>query len=150
MSDPFSIVASAAGLVGFGLKTCTAVTSYLDAIRSRSQEVERAKKESQTMHRLLTAIGISINKISSSHDSSISAVRACVETCKLDIAALETIVSESPGSPAVGQDSRVRLNMKEQGKKLMYPFHRSKLDKLQAQLARVTDSLQMALQAAGM
>lgn len=102
------------------------------------------------MHRLLTTIDTSINKVSSSHESSVSAVRACMETCKLDIAALETIVSELPGSAAAGQDSRVWLNMKEQGKKLAYPFHRSKLDKLQAQLAKVTGSLQMALQAAGM
>lgn len=150
MSDPFSIAASAAGLAGFGLKTCTAVTSYLDAIKSRSQEIERARQEAQTMHRLLTTIDTSTNKISSSHESSISGLRACMETCKLDIAALETLVSELAGCASVDQDSGVWFNMKEQGKKLTYPFHRSKLDKLQAQLSKVTDSLQMALQAAGM
>ncbi|KAG6358031.1 hypothetical protein INS49_013915 [Diaporthe citri] len=149
MSDPFSIVASAAGLVGFGLKTCTAVTDYLDAIKSRSQEIERAKHEVQTVHHLLTTTKNSTVKISSCHESSKSAVRACLTTCNKEIAALEALIPELQGSTAVGQDSNIWHNIRDQGKKLTYPFRRSKLDRLQAQLAKVTRTLQVALQVAG-
>lgn len=102
------------------------------------------------MHQLLTTIDTSINRICSSHESSASAVRTCMATCKLEIAALESLVSELQGSRTVVQDSRIWLDIKNHGKKLTYPFHRSKLDRLLAQLSKVTGALQVALQVAGM
>lgn len=150
MSDPLSIIASVAGLTGFGLKICTTVTNYLDAIKSRSQEIERAKQEVQTIRHLLTTIENSRDKISSCHESSKSAVGSCLATCNMEIAALEALVSELQNSAAGGQDSRIWHNIRDQGKKLTYSFHRSKLERLQAQLAKVTGTLQVALQVAEM
>lgn len=150
MSDPLSPVASVAGVVGFGLTICTGVMAYLDAINSRSQEIEHAKQEAQTMRQLLTTIDNSIKKTSLSHASSTSAVRACMETCNREIAALEALVAGLQVSTVVGQDNRVWSNMKEHGKKLTYALNRPKLDRLQAQLAKVTVKLQVALQVLGM
>lgn len=150
MSDPLSTGASVVGLIGFGLKTCNAVMTYLDAVKSRSQEIEGAKKEVQTIRHLLATIENSTDKISSCHESSKSAVRACMATCHIEITALEALIFTLQSSTAVGQDSRVWHNIRDQGKKLTYPFHRSKLDRLQAQLSKVTGTLQVALQAAEM
>ena len=102
------------------------------------------------MRQLLTTMETSIKKISPCHESSSSVVRACMATCNLEIAALEALVTELQGTTAIGQDSRVWSKMKENGKKLTYAFHRPKLDRLQAQLAKVTGTLQMALQVLGM
>lgn len=102
------------------------------------------------MHQLLTTMDTSINRVCSSHESSASAVRTCMATCKLEIAALESLVSELHGSRTVVQDSRIWLDIKNHGKKLTYPFHRSKLDRLLAQLTKVTGTLQVTLQVAGM
>lgn len=64
-----------------------------------------------------------MNKISTSHESSKSTVKDCMQTCKLEFAALENLVPALQGSPAVGQDGRIWQNIKDQGKKLTYPFH---------------------------
>lgn len=150
MSDPLSTWASVAGLIGLGHKTCNAAMTYLDAIKSRSQEIERAEKEVQTIRHLLSTIENSTDKISSCHESSKSAVTACMATCHREIVALEALVSELQGPTAVGQESRLWNNIRDQGKKLAYPFHRSKLDRLQTQLDKVVRTLQVALQVAGM
>lgn len=150
MSDPLSTTASVAGLIGRGQITCNAVMNYLDAIKSRSQEIERAKQEVQTIRHLLTTIENSTDKISSCHESSKSTVRACMATCHREIAVLEALVSELQGPTAVGQESRLWNNIRDQGKKLTYPFHRSKLDRLQVQLDKVIRTLQVALQVAEM
>ncbi|KAJ0114451.1 hypothetical protein J7T55_010841 [Diaporthe amygdali] len=150
MSDPLSIAASVTGLVAFGLKTCTAVTSYLDAFKSSNQEVESAKQQAQGMYNLLATVEKSIAKISPIHQSSTSAVRTCIATCEKEVVALESLVSELQGSTSGSHDSRITLSMKEQGQKLTYAFHRSRLEKLQAQLAKVIGTLQTALQVAGL
>lgn len=150
MSDPFSIAASVTGLVAFGLKTCTAVTSYLDAFKSRNQEVEAAKQQARGIYDLLATVETSIAKISPTHQSSTSAVRACIVACEQEISALERLIFELQGSNSMSHNNRIMLSMKEQGQKLTYAFHRSRLEKLQAQLAKVTGTLQTALQAAGL
>lgn len=150
MSDPLSTVASVVGLIGFGKKTCNAVMTYLDAVKSRSEEIECARKEVQTIRHLLATIENSTDKISSCHESSKSGVRACMETCHREIAALESLVSELQGPTAVSNDGRLWNNIRDQGKKLTYPFHRSKLDRLRAQLDKVIRTLHVALQVAEM
>lgn len=150
MSDPLSTLASVVGLVGFGKKTCNAVMTYLDAVKSRSQEIERAKKEVQTIRHLLTTIENSTDKISSRHESSKSTVRACMATCHMEIVALEALLFKLQDSTVVGQDSRLWHNIRDQGKKLTYSFHRSKLDRLQTQLHKVIGTLHVALQVAEM
>lgn len=124
--------------------------TYLDAIKSRSQDIESTKKEVRTIRHLLATIENSTDKISSCQESSKSAVRACTVTCHTEIAALEALVSELQGSTVVGYDSRLWDSIRNQGKKLTYPLHRSKLHRLQDQLAKVIVTLQLALQVAGM
>lgn len=150
MSDPLSTVASVVGLISFGQKTCNAVMTYLDAVKSRSQEIESAKKEVQIIRHLLKTIENSMDKISSRHEDSKSTVRACIANCHKELAALEAVVSELQGSTVVEKDSCLWNNIRDQGKKLTYPFHRSKLDRLRAQLDKVTRTLQVALQVAEM
>lgn len=148
MSDPLSIAASAAGLVSLGLQVCGGITRYLDALDCREQDISSSRQRNESLQKLLPVIEFSLNQLRSDHHAVTAAAQDCLDACKTDFKDLENLLVDltSSGRANSGKTSKIASH----GKKLLYPFKRSKLQELNGKLSRTTQSLQLALQALGL
>lgn len=138
MADPMSVVGLVVGVISFGLDLCGGISTYLDRLNARPDDIQRAKASVSTMRVLLAKID---SIASGLPDKRI--IDPSVLECESRIKDLGRIVTELTGEETGG--SSLRFRVKEKSKKLMYPFRREALQQLESSLATVNSSLQTAL-----
>lgn len=148
MGDPLSIAASAAGLISLGLTVCSGITSYLDAVRSRAEDVDAARRQADGIRNMLFIVDESIEKPNYIDTASVDAARACLQTCTIEVKALDLLVDEIGKTTLPA--TTIRLKIKEQKKRFTYAFKKEELERLEQHLARVHSTLQGALQVLGL
>ncbi|RYO81224.1 hypothetical protein DL766_002504 [Monosporascus sp. MC13-8B] len=148
MADPISIVGLAAGLASLGIQVCGGITSYLDAIKCRADDIDSVRRQVKSFESVLAVIQTALNQVDSSHRVSAAAVAECFQSCETELKALDTFVSGLTGG--VTPQVNFRDKLKEQTRKLTYAFNRSKLNQLEDKLDRVNRIFQTALQGLGL
>ncbi|RYP45967.1 hypothetical protein DL768_007749 [Monosporascus sp. mg162] len=127
MADPLSVAGLAIGVVSLGLQVTGGITDYIDALNCRDQDIALLQRD---------------------HQAATAAVRECLDSCKKELQVLESLVAELV---ACDQSTTGRKNkIKNQGKKLLYPLNRPKLEQLGTRLRNVNATLQLALQTLGL
>jgi hypothetical protein len=148
MADPLSVSASAAGLVSLGLQVCTGITQYLDAIKCRDEELGSARRYVQALQSLVQTINGFSSRLGIRHPQSLAAVGPSLQFCQDELKILEALIVElSNGN--VFNDSFID-RVRDQKKKLTYPFNRTKLTQLEDKLNRAVGVVQVAVQSLGM
>lgn len=144
MADPLSSVASVAGLVSLGLQVYSGISTYLDAVRGRNDDLESARQGAKTLEDTVRFIQQLMPQLHANHQMHSVPVAECVQSCQAQLASLRDLLNKL-GSSSSSNDSFWE-NFRDQRKKLAYPFHRSNLNRLESRLGKVNGTLQTALQ----
>ncbi|RYP43504.1 hypothetical protein DL768_009892 [Monosporascus sp. mg162] len=148
MADPVSVVGLVAGLASLGIQVCGGITDYLDAVKCRADDIASARRQAQSFKNVLQIIQTTVAQVDSNHQVASTAVVECIKSCEAELNTLESFVSELIGDATSLANFKGKI--KEQTKKLSYAFNRSKLDQLEARLARANGIFQTALQSLGL
>ncbi|KAI8631711.1 hypothetical protein F5Y19DRAFT_473390 [Xylariaceae sp. FL1651] len=148
MADPLSVAGLAAGVVSLGLQVVGGLLEYLDAMKARPEELNAAKQQANDMKGLLLTIQDLLPQIEKNWPASANTVEHHVNSCRIELSALNDLLLEL--SQPEAQFSSIRVKFVEQKKKLSYPFNRSYVGRLESRLAKVNSSLQTALQIAAL
>ncbi|KXX81100.1 hypothetical protein MMYC01_204118 [Madurella mycetomatis] len=145
MSDPLSVIGLAAGLVSLGIQVSSGITKYLDALDCRGQDIASVRQQNKALEKSLAFISATLAQPSNQpeHDGS-AVLRECLESCNMELKALNSLVADlaDSGESTAGMRGRI----KNQRKKLLYPFNRPKLEQLDRRLCRANQTLQLPLQ----
>lgn len=145
MADPASLVGLGVGLISLGLQTYSGITTYLDAIDCRDEELLSVRRQNDALHNAIAEINKSLPRLSARQEFSAPAAAAtCLTSCEMELKALQKLVAELAGSDTATPGRRKR--MKQISKALMYAFDRPKLHRLETRLGQTVPVLQLALQ----
>ncbi|KAI1249155.1 hypothetical protein MGN70_008764 [Eutypa lata] len=144
MADPFTIVGLAAGLASLGIQVCGGITTYLDGIKCQADDIASVKRQVQSLESVLQAVRTTLPRIDSSHQVSTTAVVECLRSFEAELETLGKFVSKLTAD--IVTPTKFKDKVKEQTKKLTYPFNRSKLNQLEARLVQVNGIFQTSLQ----
>ncbi|KAH8649903.1 hypothetical protein BX600DRAFT_502266 [Xylariales sp. PMI_506] len=147
MADPLSVSGLVTGIVSLGLQVCGGVLDYLDALKCRTQEIAAAKRYVQNLEILIQAIKSSSARAQSQDAAVNTALRTCLESCDMQLKALDSLIGELTGANTTITDWVQRA--KQQKKKLSYAFDRTKVARVEARLSPAIDALQIAIQTLG-
>jgi hypothetical protein len=144
MADPLSMAASVAGLVSLGVQVYSGISTYLDALRGRDDELRSARQGAKTLGDVVYVIEQLIPRLQAKSQMHASAVSECVQSCQTELASFQDFLHELGSSP--NSSGTFRESVRDHKKKLTYAFHRSNLDRLESRLGKVNGTLQTALQ----
>ncbi|KAF4449366.1 Ankyrin repeat-containing domain protein [Fusarium austroafricanum] len=148
MADPLSIAGLALAIVSLGGQVTGSITQYFDALDSRDQDIAFAKQQNDTLRNTLQVIETSIARLQRDHTTVTAALHESLDSCTMELQALESIVAKLI---ACDQPTTSRINkMRNQGKRLLYPFNRPKLEQIATKLQATNITLQLALQTLGL
>ncbi|KAI1854522.1 hypothetical protein JX266_000640 [Neoarthrinium moseri] len=148
MADPISLAASAAGIVSLGLTVCSGLTSYIDGIRDRKSELSTLSTQAQNLLATLSVLKGAESSIVAMHPAGAPALESAFKSVKEELQALELFLNEK--QDASSQSSGMVASLKEQKRKVTFPFHRPTLEKLQKKLDSANGGLQTILHVLGL
>ena len=145
MADPLSAAGLALSVVSLGLQLSGGIAAYIDALNCREKEIASVRHQNDSLQKFLQVIESSLPRFQPNHSAATAVVHEYLNSCKTELGALESLVSEFTGcdKPTTSRKD----NLKAEGKKLLYPFSRPKLEQLEARISRINSALQLALQA---
>ncbi|KAK2684067.1 hypothetical protein RAB80_002013 [Fusarium oxysporum f. sp. vasinfectum] len=148
MADPLSVAGLALAVVSLGLQVTVSITDYFDSLKSYDQDIASIEQQNDTLRKTLQVIESSISRFQNDHRTATEALRQCLDSCKEELKALEsmvaTLITDNQGT--AGRKNKAR----NKGKKLLYPFHRPKLEQIATKLHHINANLQLGLQSLGL
>jgi hypothetical protein len=148
MADPLSVAGLAAGLVSLGLQVCGNIITYIDALDCREHDLAALRHQHNSVFQTLQVVEASLAQLQRTHQRATAAARSCLDACHAELEDLSVLVAEY--SSRTRSETSRREKLRSQGKKLLYPFSRPKLEHLEARLRNANAALQLALQALGL
>ncbi|EXK81754.1 hypothetical protein FOQG_13826 [Fusarium oxysporum f. sp. raphani 54005] len=148
MADPLSIAGLALAVVSLGLQVTVSITDYFDSLKSCDQDIASIEQQNDTLRKTLQVIELSISRFQNDHRTATEALRQCLDSCKEELKALESMVAAliTDNQGTAGRKNKAR----NKGKKLLYPFHRPKLEQIATKLHHINATLQLGLQSLGL
>ncbi|KAF4946472.1 hypothetical protein FGADI_11110 [Fusarium gaditjirri] len=148
MADPLSVAGLALAVVSLGLQVTVSITDYFGSLNNRDQDLASIIQQNDTLRKTLQVIESSISRFQNDHRTATEALRECLDTCNEQLKALESLVAELITDDR-GTTGR-KNNARNKGKKLLYPFHRPKLEQIAAKLHHINETLLLGLQSLGL
>jgi len=148
--DPISVAGAIFGVLSLGIQIENWATTYVDGVKCRQQDIESARCQLRCMEESLRSILATIggSGFLDRLDADTTAVWKCVEACKVEIKALETLLFELTGTGENGTDTAgmgLMRRLKEQKKRLTYPYKRGNLLRLEGRVGSVNGVLGVVL-----
>ncbi|KAK4224141.1 hypothetical protein QBC38DRAFT_25931 [Podospora fimiseda] len=147
MADPISLVGLTAGLVSLGLQISEGAFKFIDALKCRKEEIASTRRQVDDFKSLITSIETAAQQFQTGYPTIKIAVLNCINSCKTELTGLESFLVE-----LIEQDpstTGLRAHLKSHGKKLVYPFERPKIEKLEKTLDSANGKLLLVLQTLG-
>ncbi|KAI3574497.1 hypothetical protein IWW34DRAFT_705998 [Fusarium oxysporum f. sp. albedinis] len=148
MADPLSVAGLALAVVSLGLQVTVSITDYFDSLKSRDQDIASIIQQNGMLRKTLQVIETSISRFQNDHRTASEALRQSLDSCKGELKGLEsmvaTLITDEQGT--TGRANKAR----NKGKKLLYPLHRPKLEKIATKLHHINATLQLGLQSLGL
>lgn len=148
MADPLSVAGLAAGVVSLGIQVSQGITTYIDALNCRDQDIVSVRQRNDSLRRTLSVVETSHSQLEDDHQVATAAIRECLASCNMELNLLENLVADLTTCDRF--TAGLIGKAKNKGKKLLYPFSRPKLEQLEARLRNANMALQMALQSLGL
>ncbi|AEO69059.1 uncharacterized protein THITE_42560 [Thermothielavioides terrestris NRRL 8126] len=148
MADPLSVAGLATGVVSLGLQVYGGITSYLDALKCRKEDIASARQQVECLDKALQVVKTSLPQLQQEHQAPTAAVRGCLDSCSRELKGLQTLIAELAGPDKATSGGKEKVQAFS--KKLRYPFNRPKIELLEMRLRNANSTLQLALQALGM
>ncbi|KAI1031717.1 hypothetical protein LB504_000060 [Fusarium proliferatum] len=148
MADPLSVAGLALAMVSLGLQVTGGITDYFDSLRSRDQDIASIIQQNNTLKKTLEVIESSISRFQNDHRTATEALRQFLDSSNEELKALESMVAAliTDDQATTGRRTKAR----NKGKKLLYPFHRPKLEQMSTKLHHINATLQLGLQSLGL
>ncbi|KAI0594823.1 hypothetical protein F4775DRAFT_572051 [Biscogniauxia sp. FL1348] len=146
MADPISLAGLGLSIASLGLQVCGGITTYLDAVRCRDEEIASVKQQNETLIKTLQVIRNSLSCHASTSPLP-DAMSTCLKLFETRLGDLQILATELTNTHR--PDDGLGKKVKDQGKLIWYPFKRPKLQQLEDKLSRANEALQLALQAFG-
>ena len=144
MAEALGVAASVSGLVSLGLQVAGGITSYIDAIKARKEELAAVSASVLHMQNSIDVLRDKIPGLSNEHQAASSAAISAMKRCVEELRGLGGLLRELSDYPS--QNQSLQSTIRQQKKKLTYPFHRLSLDRLQQRLNSANDVLLLANQ----
>ncbi|KAK8074083.1 hypothetical protein PG994_004982 [Apiospora phragmitis] len=139
--DPVSLAGSVAGLASLGIQVTSGITTYLDAVKCRDEDLVTIRRQNAALRALVAAIKATSTAIPQLSQDVVAAATQSIQTCTEDLDALEAFISHLSGSDI----STWRLGLKYQARKLHLAFDRSKINQLSRRIFQSKATLQLAV-----
>ncbi|KAF5254430.1 hypothetical protein FANTH_688 [Fusarium anthophilum] len=148
MADPLSIAGLALAVVSLGLQVTGGITEYFDSLKSRDQDIASIIQQNNTLRKTLRIIDSSISRFQNDHRTATEPLRQFLDSCNEELKVLESLVAAliTDDQGTTGRRTKAR----NKGKKLLYPFHRPKLEQMATKLHHINATLQLGLQSLGL
>lgn len=147
MMEAVGAAASVAGLVSLGIQVAQGISSYIDAIRTRKEELAAISKSVRHMHSSIDVLKNGIPSTPASmYQAASSVVNTAIQACEEELEALSALLQSLLDNPS-GQLHGLESSVRQQKKTLSYPFHRPNLERLQRRLDSANGVLHIAIKA---
>ncbi|ETS81622.1 hypothetical protein PFICI_06624 [Pestalotiopsis fici W106-1] len=144
MAEAFGLAASAAGIVSLGLQVYEGVASYVEGVKDRKTELSAILKQANTLQAIVNALQVAAPRIDAILSIHESPLLPSLKTVEEELWALKLFLGSLQNTDSQPKD--VLATLKEQKRKLTFPFHRPTLNKLQKKLESANNALQTSLQ----
>ncbi|KAK8001061.1 hypothetical protein PG991_013283 [Apiospora marii] len=146
MADPLSVAGLAAGLVSLGLQVAGGISSYLDAIKSRSDELASVERGLNGIRIILTELESACSQSQAQQPAS-GKLNRCIEACTAELNSFDDLSSITQGATGT-HDPKFRQRLREKHQQLVYPLkHRPRVERLESRIRKLHGTLQTSLQA---
>lgn len=141
------VLGTVVGVVSLGLQVCAGINNYLDGVQCRKKDLEHTTRCSKSMEALLKQIESLQSRISATSVNKTSMEKA-MAAAKAELSVLDDFVEEicTRNTSSCAESAMERI--KAQQKKLLYPFRKDHLHRLNDRLETANGALHSALQLA--
>lgn len=146
MMEAVGAAASVAGLVSLGIQVAQGISSYIDAIKTRKEELAAISKSVRHMYSSIDVLKNGIPSTPASYQAASSVVSTAIKACEEELEALSALLQSLLDFPS-GQLHGLESSVRQQKKTLSYPFHRPNLERLQRRLDSANGVLHIAIKA---
>jgi hypothetical protein len=153
--DAASLVVS---VLSLGLQVHEGLSSYINAIKARSEELSSTDRQNQRLQQLLVLTAARVLDLQRKYPQSTSHTFTCLQLCEDEIRALDdllTSLGDSTASsisttPTMPPTTSTVVKFKNCAKRLAYPLNRGQIQKLEERVSRANSALQNALHTLGL
>lgn len=144
MTDPFSVVTGAAGIVSLGITVLQGLIKYYEAYKSRDSDIDHTISKIARLLDVLSNLRDQLDARRSRYgdDNALSSVVSSIEACTEIIQELEEELDKFERTPPQGTMASFRAA----GRRAVYPFRPSTLQKLEEDVDDLMSSLSFAVQ----
>jgi len=168
MAEAAGIAGTAAGIVSLGIQLYSGISSYLEAIKGRKEDLAAVSRHLQSLRAAVRVLETAIPRLLTQHQAASDAVQHCLQNCNHQMKALEALFATLVDSPSLqstseprgeasqttstpsGPSARVVAKLRDGKKKLSYPFERPKLEILEGRVRDVNATLKTAMLSLGL
>ena len=151
--DPLSLTGTAVGIASLGLRVCQGITQYYNQWKDFDRDVAAIYTSIDQLSGIFQTIHERLNSGSLNKFSTVSEVDTSIKLCETGILELrhrlEKIKSKEP-LEALQKKTLLLQRLREQGKRLLYPFQQGTLGKLRDTVNELRDNLNPILHAVQM
>lgn len=141
------VLGTVVGVVSLGLQVCAGVNTYLDGVQCHKEDLEHTTRCCQSLEALLQQIGSLQNRIPATSVNK-TPVKEAMTAAKAELSVLDHFVGEICMANTSSSPKSTIERIKAQQKKLLYPFRKDHLHRLNDRLETANGALHSALQLA--
>lgn len=146
MAEPFSISSGAVGIIAVSLTVCNAITTYYNSYKRAPEAVNTIVTHIANLTRVLDLLRSVIYNNQREIPRNIwDQVEGYISSCQSGVWKLERKLMKCKAIKA--DDNNDLINIKNAGKRLIYPFRESTIAKFREIVSELLDPLSLALDA---
>jgi hypothetical protein len=144
MSDPFSIAASAIGVVSLGIQVCNGLFIYYQDFKSQDEEISAVLLELGDLAQMLELLHSTMSRrdLSRLHNTEVDHLNTLQSHSREAITKLRTILEKF----RIHDGKAWIAKLKAASRKVLYPFQKQTIQELQTAVASLRSNLSIALQ----
>ncbi|KAJ0120587.1 hypothetical protein J7T55_015316 [Diaporthe amygdali] len=141
------ILGTVVGVVSLGLQVASGINTYVGGIQGHKEDIEFTNRRSKSMETLLNQISSLRDRLPTSASAHGAALEQAMTQAKSELDLLQDYVNRISADSGSRTNSAL-LKMRAQTKKVLYPFRRDHVDRLNSQLEAANKALSTGCQLA--
>ncbi|KAF6834765.1 hypothetical protein CMUS01_06041 [Colletotrichum musicola] len=145
------VLGTVVGVVSLGIQLSSGVITYLDGIQCREEDIDSTKRRCRSMEALLKEIEshrLRLPSPTALANTNGTALEESLTSAKAELSLLADFMAKVSPIDALSPPKTAIDKMREQKRKLLYPFRRDHLDRLDTRLEAANTTLRAAFQLA--
>ncbi|KAF6817886.1 hypothetical protein CPLU01_13460 [Colletotrichum plurivorum] len=145
------VLGTVVGVVSLGIQLSSGIMTYLDGIQCREEDIDSTKRRCRSMEALLKemeSLRLRLPPPTALTNTNGTALEESMTSAKAELSLLADFMAKISPSDALPSPKTAIKKLREQKRKLLYPFRRDHLDHLDSRLEAANTTLRAALQLA--